>query len=223
MSALDFARGPGLHFALVVLVFGVCWRGANFVLSGGERDLYWARKGFHPPAQRWHLDSYAMHAGLIVVTLGFAPHILFVRELTGISWPGLPIGVVLFAGVVTIAAMVSVLAYRVYAREPSAFSAFDDYFSWLVVFAAVATGMLAYPHVGGASMTAPYRALLTAHLLSVELLIVWLPFGKLAHLALMPLGVAAIRIGRMFSRRREPPALDHDAAAGVGSLEKRAR
>ncbi len=200
MSALDFARGPGLHWALVIMVFGFFWRGANFLIRGGERDLYWARKGFHVPAERWHLDSYAMHAGLIVATLGFAPHILLVRELTGISWPGLPIAVVLFAGVVTIVAMLSVLAYRISAHEPSAFSAFDDYFSWIVVFAAVATGMLAYPHVGGAALMAPYRALLTAHLLSVELLMVWLPFGKLAHLALMPLGIVALRLARMLRR-----------------------
>ncbi|MFZ1889409.1 MAG: hypothetical protein WAU33_15380 [Candidatus Binataceae bacterium] len=204
MTVLDFARGPGLHWALVIMVFGFFWRGANFLIRGGERDLYWARKGFHVPAQRWHLDSYAMHAGLIVATLGFAPHILLVHELTGISWPGLPIAVVLFAGVVTIAAMLSVLAYRISAHEPSVFSPFDDYFSWIVVFAAVATGMLAYPHVGGAALLAPYRALLTAHLLSVELLMVWLPFGKLAHLALMPLGVPALRLARILRRASAP-------------------
>lgn len=200
MSVLDFARGPGIHWALVIMVFGFFWRGANFLIRGGERDLYWARKGFHVPSERWHLDSYAMHAGLIVATLGFAPHILIVRELTGISWPGLPIAIVLFAGVVAIVAMLSVLAHRISAREPSPFSAFDDYFSWIVVFAAVATGMLAYPHVGGAALLAPYRALLTAHLLSVELLMVWLPFGKLAHLALIPLGVPALRLARTLRR-----------------------
>jgi nitrate reductase gamma subunit len=206
MSVLDFARGPGLRWALVIMVFGFFWRGANFLVRGGERDLYWARKGFHVPAERWHLDSYAMHAGLIVVTLGFAPHILLVRELAGISWPGLPIAVVLFAGVVTIVAMLSILAYRISAYQPSAFSAFDDYFSWIVVFAAVATGMLAYPHVGGAALTAPYRALLTAHLLSVELLMVWLPFGKLAHLALMPIGVLILRLARLLRRTTARPS-----------------
>jgi hypothetical protein len=56
------------------------------------------------------------------------------------------------------------------------------------------TGMLAFPHLGGASLTRPYAALLTAHLLSVEALMIWLPFGRLAHLVLMPLlrGIARI-------------------------------
>jgi len=49
------------------------------------------------------------------------------------------------------------------------------------------TGLLAFPHLGGASLTPPFAALLTAHLLSAELLMVWLPFGRLAHLVLMPL------------------------------------
>jgi len=63
----------------------------------------------------------------------------------------------------------------------------DEFFSWLVVLMPLVTGMLAFPHLGGASLTRPYAALLTAHLLSVELLMIWLPFGRLAHLVLMPL------------------------------------
>ena len=36
--------------------------------------------------------------------------------------------------------------------------------------------MLAYSHVG-----VPYQTLLALHLLSVNLLLVWFPFGKLMH------------------------------------------
>ncbi|MGO9603376.1 MAG: nitrate reductase [Candidatus Binataceae bacterium] len=194
MDALDFARGPGLHCALAILVFGLFWRAVNLLLRRG--DLYWVRKAFHLPTLRWDFDSYAMHAGLAVVILGFSGHILLIRELIGVEWPPLPIAIVLFAGVVTLIAMVAVLIHRITSPDPSAFSAFDDYFSWMVVFAAVATGMLAYPHVGGGALVAPYRALLTAHLLCVELLMVWLPFGKLGHVAIMPLGRAAVRLAQ---------------------------
>ncbi|HTY48057.1 MAG TPA: hypothetical protein VMB48_00030, partial [Steroidobacteraceae bacterium] len=38
------------------------------------------------------------------------------------------------------------------------------------------TGMLAYGHFGG-----QYPMRLAVHLLSVELLLVWFPFGKLMH------------------------------------------
>jgi len=56
-------------------------------------------------------------------------------------------------------------------------SNFDDYFSWFVTFAPLATGLLAFSHLAGW----PYERLLAFHLLSVELLLVWFPFGKLMH------------------------------------------
>ncbi len=201
---LVFARGPGLRWSLTIMVFGMCWRLGRVIAGGRERDLYWVRKAFHVPNARWKLDSYAMHAGLFTAIFGFSGHIVVIREQTGFSWPALPTAIVLFAGAVTAAAMVAVIAHRILSQEPSAFSAFDDYLSWTLVFAAVLTGMTAYPHVGGGAMMAPYRALLTAHLVCVELLMAWLPFGKLGHVALMPIGRAAIRLAslaRYASRR----------------------
>jgi nitrate reductase gamma subunit len=187
MRLLDFARGPGLHWALVIMVTGSFWRVADLALRRGERNLHWARKGLHVPNQRWQLDSYTMHAGLLIVLFGFAPHVLFIGALTGLQWPSLPTVVVLAAAVISLAAMVAVLIHRMMTAEPSIFSVFDDYFTWSAVFVAMLTGLLCYPHVGGAPAFGPYAMLLTAHLLAVELLMVWLPFGKLIHIAFMPL------------------------------------
>jgi nitrate reductase gamma subunit len=187
MNALDFARGPGLHWALVIMVTGSFWRAADFALRRGERNLHWARKGLHVPDRRWQLDSYAMHGGLLIVMFGFAPHVLFIGALTGLQWPTLPIAIVLGAAIVSLASMVAVLIHRMMTREPSIFSAFDDYFTWSAVFVAMITGLMCYPHLGGAPALRPYAMLLTAHLLAVELLMVWLPFGKLIHVAFMPL------------------------------------
>ncbi len=193
MDALDFARGPGLHWALVIMVAGSFCRAADFALRRGERDLHWARKGLHVPDRRWQLDSYAMHGGLLIVMFGFAPHVLFIGALTGLQWPTLPIAIVLVAAIVSLASMVAVLIHRMTTREPSIFSAFDDYFTWSAVFVAMITGLMCYPHLGGAPALGPYAMLLTAHLMAVELLMIWLPFGKLIHVAFMPLlQVAAI-------------------------------
>jgi nitrate reductase gamma subunit len=52
-------------------------------------------------------------------------------------------------------------------------SGFDDYFSWAIVVLPLATGMIAIQQ----SDPLP----LAIHLMSVELLFLWLPFGKLAH------------------------------------------
>jgi nitrate reductase gamma subunit len=198
MALLDLVRGPAMHWAMVVMVAGFFWRAADFAIRRGERGVYWARKAFHVPTRRWQIDSYAMHAGLLIVLFGFSPHILFIHEFSGVGWPALPTALVLFAAAVAIAAMAAVLVNRVIDPAPSAYSAFDDYFSWSVVFVAMVTGVLAYPHLGGTPLVRPYAMLLTAHLLAVELLMVWLPFGKLIHVAFMPILRAAVALRELF-------------------------
>jgi nitrate reductase gamma subunit len=128
-----------------------------------------------------------MHGGLLIVMFGFAPHILFIGALTGREWPSLPITIVLASAVISLASMIAVLVHRLMTSEPGIFSALDDYFTWSTVFVAMLTGLICYPHVGGAPFIGPYAMLLTAHLLAVELLMIWLPFGKLIHVAFMPL------------------------------------
>jgi nitrate reductase gamma subunit len=203
MSLLDFARGPTMHWALVIMVAGFFWRGADFALRRSEPNLHWARKGLHLPDRRWHLDSYAMHAGLLIVMFGFAPHILFIGALTGIQWPSLPTAIVIAAAVISLMSMVAVLIHRMMMSESSIFSAFDDYFTWSAVFVAMLSGLLCYPHLGGAPGTAPFAMLLTTHLLAVELLMVWLPFGKLIHVAFMPLLQAAVFVRHFVLRSSE--------------------
>jgi hypothetical protein len=67
-------------------------------------------------------------------------------------------------------------------------STFDDYFSWFVTLLPLLTGMTLLP-----SPAEP------GHLLSLELLLVWLPFGKLAHAALV--FVSRWRTGVDFARK----------------------
>ena len=55
-------------------------------------------------------------------------------------------------------------------------------------------GLLAVAHLG-----ARYETLLGLHILSVELLLVWLPFGKLGHAFLV--FVSRATTGALFARR----------------------
>ncbi|MBX5454508.1 MAG: nitrate reductase, partial [Acidobacteriia bacterium] len=52
----------------------------------------------------------------------------------------------------------------------------DDYFAWIVTVLPVITGLAATSHLG-----ARYETLLAVHILSVALLLAWLPYGKLMH------------------------------------------
>jgi len=70
----------------------------------------------------------------------------------------------------------------------------DDYLSWLLVFLPVSTGIL----LSGETI-ASYETLLTLHILSVELMMIWLPFGKLMHAGLVFASRAAM--GANFARK----------------------
>ena len=76
--------------------------------------------------------------------------------------------------------MIAALVIRFTNPAQRIISTFDDYFSWLVTFLPLVTGLLATSHLG-----ARYETLLALHILSVALLLIWLPFGKLAHFFLV--------------------------------------
>ena len=109
MDLLDWARGPLLAASLLVLVLGTAWRVAALLRLPARREPTHGRqvfgwpsalraafgrfavpKGFAPSATLVTTNPYIFHIGLAVVVFGYAPHIAFVRRLTGLSWPALP-------------------------------------------------------------------------------------------------------------------------------------
>lgn len=197
MDLLDFARGPAINVALVVLVFGVLWRLGALIFLGKPADRTVPRLGTpgpfaasirefgrrmvpHPTfayAERFaFFNGWVFHVGLAIVVFGFRPHILFVKNLTGLSWPALPSGVIYAVGAITAISLVAALVSRITNPVKRFISGLDDYFSWLVTFLPVVTGLIAVGHVG-----ARYETLLAIHLLSIAVLLIWLPFGKLMH------------------------------------------
>jgi len=106
----------------------------------------------------------------------FAPHILLIKNLTGLSWPGLPSQFNRPGGVVTMAAMVMVLVDRINKPVKRFLSTFEDWFTWAATFLPVLTGWLAVQH-----LLLPYTTMLALHILSVEILLIVLPFTKLFH------------------------------------------
>ena len=125
------------------------------------------------------MSGYLWHIALFVTVLFFGPHILFFESILGFGWPNLPNGVVIFAGAVALGVLIALLVRRATHPVQKLLSNFDDYFSVIVTLLPLITGFLAYAHVGGR-----YETLLAVHLLSIELLFIWFPFGKLMHTAM---------------------------------------
>jgi len=210
VALLDFARGPGLAFATAVFALGLAWRIAGIfrrparaehsaprrgdTVRGGLRAIF--SKMLPPKGVKVRgaamANAYAWHLGLALVAFGFAPHIAFIARTTGIGWPALPDAVAYVATAVAIVGLLIALLARLTDPVLRLLSGFDDYFSWFVTIAPLATGMALLPM--------PAQPLwLAVHLLSLELLLVWLPFGKLAHAALV--FVSRYRTGADFTRK----------------------
>ena len=213
MTLLEFASGPGLQWALWIFVFGVVWRliGALFLLS--RKDLTKPREynsvaagvgaiisrsapahAFEKSIRFQHVTGYAWHFALFVSVLFFAPHILFFESVLGFSWPHLPNTIILVTAAVAVAVLVALLIRRATHPVQRFISNADDYISIFVVLIPLITGILAFAHVGG-----PYETLLAIHLLSVEVMLIWFPFGKLMH-AIMTMP-ARYQAGTAFGRR----------------------
>ena len=203
MALLEFARGPALWASLAVLFAGSLWRLAGILQLGTKPDLSEPRstrlfagamRGIFArmlPRVEFRLrkklgfwNGYLYHAGLAVIVFGYLPHIQFVKRLIGVSWSALPEPVVFVFVGLTFLSLFIALMERLADPVRRLLSGFDDYFSWCVVLLPLATGMIAiHQSYAPSAVPAPplYPLPLAIHLLSVELLFLWLPFGKLSH------------------------------------------
>lgn len=209
MELLEFARGPALAASVIVFFLGLAWR-LYRIFSHPKRADHSEPRARHGGAGLRAIfakmlppkgvkvrgaamaNAYAYHIGLALVAFGFGPHIAFIARYTGLSWPALPDPVFTFAAGVTIVSLLIALLARLTDPVLRLLSSFDDWFSWAVTMAPMLTGMAI---IGAPAAPVP----LAIHLLSLELLLVWLPFGKLAHAALV--FVSRYRTGADFARK----------------------
>jgi nitrate reductase gamma subunit len=191
---LIWVRGPGLVLALAVFIFGVLLRLFENFSLGRKADLSPARaispgsgwrtilsRSLPPPGMLarspvTYIGGYVFHIGFFVTFAFAVPHIEFLRGLLGLSWSGLPTPLLDAVAVVSILGLIAVLANRVADPVKRLLSGFGDYLAWLLTLLPLLTGYLAYHH-----MLIEYTLVLALHILSVELLLVLLPFTKLFH------------------------------------------
>ncbi|MCK4833477.1 MAG: hypothetical protein KAT12_01830 [Gammaproteobacteria bacterium] len=191
---LNWVRGPGFQIAVVIFIAGIIIRFAEILLLGRKTNLAEAKgsemsgglrtivtrsfpdRGTFQRSTFTIVAGYIFHIGLFVTIFLFAPHILMFKDVIGFSWPSLPTPVVDAVAVVTIIALLAVLAHRMSNTVLKFLTNTEDLLVWLVTILPLITGYIAFHRIG---MTAP--SLLAIHILSVELLLVILPFTKLMH------------------------------------------
>lgn len=203
MDMLDWARGPLLYASLTIFVVGMAWR--LFALGRlpatpavspvrrpfGKSDALraalarmWPRKGLAASATLATFNPYVFHIGLALVFFGYAPHIAFIRRLTGLGWPALPDAVMYLAAAATLISLLMALMFRLTDPVLRKISRADDVLTWFVAILPLITGMAVVGEPSSAILAQHrvlYRGPLAIHLMSLELLLVWFPFGKLMH------------------------------------------
>ena len=102
---------------------------------------------------------------------------MFFEGFLGFGWPGLPNSVIYVFGVAAVVGSLALLVRRATSPVLKLISNFDDYFSGFVAVFPLMTGLF----IPVRTSFIRYEDLLAIHILSVALLMIWLPFGKLGH------------------------------------------
>ena len=212
LELLIWARGPGLVLALCLCIFGVSLRLIEILTLGRKADL--APPRAQPAGSGWHtivsrslpppgmlrrapltyLGGYVFHIGLAIAVFFFVPHIELFRGLFGLRWPGLPNSLVDIAALAAIVALLALLIGRLVDPVKRLLSGAGDWLAWGLTFAPLVTGYAAFHH-----LFENYTMTLAVHILSVELLLVVLPFSKLFHV--FSLFIARWYNGDIFGRK----------------------
>ena len=190
VELLNWARGPGLAYATVFMVFGLTLRVLEILSLGRPKEYAKVRssgvkEGFAtiirrnlPERHCWKYitATYIFHIGLFVVIFFFIPHTQLFKAVFGVFWGGWPNYIIDFFTILSIATMMYVLILRRVNPARRILSKPSDYFVWLVTFLPLVTGYMAFHRIGP-----DYTLMLALHILSVELLMVMLPVTKLVH------------------------------------------
>ncbi|GBE30508.1 hypothetical protein BMS3Bbin04_01543 [bacterium BMS3Bbin04] len=204
-ALLEFASGPLFRLAFAICLFGVVrllflsisdvW---FMMRQAGERNIPWGdlfrstASWIVPvttaPRQRplYSLVSILFHIGLILVPLFYSAHVILWDAATGLSWGiWLPQNISHILTLIVIGGGVFLIMARVLNNSQRRLSKAIDYFL---------VGLLLVPFITGIVMTNlvlasnTHQWMMMLHLLSADLILLMIPFTKIAHAALFPFG-----------------------------------
>ena len=214
---LDIAKGPILRFALVISVFGLL---RIVVLTLLDMHFALRRSNGQPPPYRQALRetlgwlfpftrlhrvragysyaSFGLHLGLLFAGLFLSNHLEILKFNAGFAWPALPKPSLDALSLLGLICAAYLLLFRVYNRNSRLLSKPLDYLLLILLLNLFASGYLA----GRSWNPIPYDGLMLFHTLNGVLILLLVPFTKIAHCALFPL----IRFSSELAWRLAPKA-----------------
>jgi len=215
-TLLDVVRGPLFFWAFMIMIAGIVWRLSGLIYfrrksrAAVPKDDNPVAAGLRTVALRsvppheleknitfQHFTGYAWHIGWFATFLFLGAHLPLFKSILGFVWPALPNGIVLVLAAMTIGILFTLWVRRWFNPVLRLISNFDDHLSVLLAILPLLTGIAAFAH--WSPFGARYEAMLAIHILSVELLMIWMPFGKIFHVVTSLM--VRFRTGAAFSRR----------------------
>ena len=200
---LDFARGPLFRLCFSLMILGLlrilalsfigmkeAWdRSADKIVPWRDLTLQTARwlvpvSSFWRKRPLYSAVSIVFHAGLLLVPLFLPAHVLLWKRAVGFAWPALSQPVADWLTLAAIAAGLGLFAGRVFHRAARALSRRQEYLWPLLLVVPFATGYLC----SNATLSPrAYQWLMLVHVLAGDLILLLIPFTKIAHCVLFPL------------------------------------
>jgi nitrate reductase gamma subunit len=213
-ALLEFAKGPFFKFSFALMILGsfrivaLSFFGVGEALfRAGDRKLNYGEIVKNTfswlfPVRRWatgrpvySLISIVFHVGLILVPFFLAAHIGLWKRATGLSWPAMPQIIADGLTVVVIFGGPALFLGRLFHRGARAISRLQDYVWPLMLTAPALTGFLC---ANGDLSAGAYQFWMLIHVVCADLIMIFIPFTKLAHFALMPMTQLVAGIGWKF-------------------------
>ncbi|MGD8896671.1 MAG: hypothetical protein PVJ73_11605 [Acidobacteriota bacterium] len=223
---LELARGPLFAFTFLVMGLGlarhVLLQVHGLVTRKGPRLRQAPWRHIASSTLSWavpvgHLDrstlvmttaSFLFHIGAVVVPVFLAAHVALWSGFLGVSLPALGEGAADLLTALTIVCVLVLVAYRLMTPRARALTRASDYGVLGLVLVPFLSGFLAaHPTLN----PLPWSWMMLLHILSAELLLLAIPFTKLAHVVLFPFD----RLSEVHWQLR-PGAGDRVAAALYG-------
>ena len=145
----------------------------------------------------YSLVSFLFHIGLILVPLFLAAHVLLWKKSVGFAWSAIPQSLADYLTLTAIIGGLLLFLMRALYGPARAISRKQDYIWPLLIIVPFLTG---YICVNCAVSPAVYRWIMLIHIFSANLIMVMIPFTKIAHCILMPFSQLVTGIGWKFPR-----------------------
>ncbi len=191
-----FIEGPLWYISSIVFVVGIAWRIISILRFGRKKNLAKPRyshgggalatifRRFFPYSEFFEASKfrifagYMFHIGLFALVFFAVPHVEFITKLTGLSWATMPHWAFILAAELSFFGLLYLFIFRLTNPVTRLLSTRGDKIGSILVFVVMLTGCLA--------LGRSHEFLRLFHLLTVELLLLYIPFSSLMHAFTFP-------------------------------------